>query len=556
MRERPCMSGTVTQCLRCFPLLVREIRYCERTMTLDRTNSHSRELAFPVVVAVLVVGFSLPIALTSHPPIQDIPTHLAIVRTLAVERLDATWGEHFENRLRPDAYSAYYFACVALAKHVGSEAANRIVLTLYAVLLPMAFLALVLAYDPGRRWNVIPAFMFIYSDLYLVGLANYLLAMPMLFAGAAVGVRIARSESTSLPAILALAALGIALYLTHPFALAMLLIVLPVLILSRGLRRRLIVLGLGLSPGVILLLHRLPSSGVASGSVFWVSLGFKIRYLLTTPLLALDAHRHWSLYVVCGLGLLLVALVAYDLFRGARTSRRAGPEPWWHDRSLTAFALFGVLYFAAPFSYAHAIWFDLRLGVATWLLLLLAIKPRFTRGSLRRGLMVAMSAVSLLGVWSLHRSFDREIAPLFEVIEQMKPSSRVLPIVVNPVSRACQPFYSRDGVIRYYSPYAHFGAYYNVEKGGESPFMTFHATLGWIPLGLRGPFYERAFEIEDPFLPRRLLEGLPVTASHFDYILVRGLRPDVVHWVERFGAPAARAGAFQAFAVKTAAPAD
>ena len=521
------------------------------------TLSGARRMAFPALFTALVVGFSLPIALAEHPPMQDIPNHLAIVRTLAAEDSDPAWGSHFENRLEADAYSTYYLVCTALASRLGAEAANRIVLTLYAALLPTAFLALVLSYDPGLRWNAIPAFLLVYSDLYLVGFTNYLLALPMLLAGAAVGVRIARSDATSWLAVLALAALCTGLYFTHPFALAMLLVVLAILVLSRRLRRqRLIALGAGLLPGVALGLQRLVTTDLMPGPVLRLSPGLKIRYLLTTPLLALDAHRHWSFYSVGGLGLLLVGLVGYDLIRGRRTDGCSNTERWWHDRALAALVLFVIAYFAVPFNGANAMWFDLRLAVATWFLFLLALKPQFTRGILRRGVLVATCIVSLLGVWSLHRGFEREIAPLFEVIGHMKPSSRVLPIVANPSSQVSQPFYVRDAAIPYYSPYAHFGAYYNVEKGGESPFMTFHATLSWMPLGLRDPFYARSFRIGEPFFPEVLLGRLPITASHFDYILVRGMHPDVVHWVNEFASLEARAGEFGAFAVRTATPAN
>jgi hypothetical protein len=84
--------------------------------------------------------------------------------------------------------------------------------------------------------------------------------------------------------------------------------------------------------------------------------------------------------------------------------------------------------------------------------------------------------------------------------------------------------------------------------------MTFHAGLNWIPLGLRDPFYTEAFLIGEPFFPGVLLERLPVTASHFDYILVRGMHPDVVHWVGEFALLEARGGGFGAFAVTARQP--
>jgi hypothetical protein len=522
-----------------------------RHMARFPTDPRSRGFAFPIVVAVLVVGFSLPVVLSDHLPMQDIPNHLAIVQTLAGEGSDAAWGERFENRLAPDAYSAYYAVGVFLARQMGAEAANRVMVALYAVLLPLTFLALVLAYDPDRRWNVVPAFLLIYSDLYLVGFANYLLSLPMLLGGAALGIRIARGDGRSWPSVVALAVIGIALYFTHPLSLGMLFVVLAVLVPWRGPgRRRLLALGAGLLPGFALLLGRLPAGGFTSGPFHRVGLWLKVRYLLTTPLFALDAHRHWSFYVAGALGLLFAGLVAYDLIRRRRGRGSAGPASRSLDRPLLGAGLFVALYFAAPFNAGNATWLDLRLSVTVWLLLLLALRPRLTDGSLRRGVLVAVSAVSLLGVWSLHRAFDREIAPLFDVIERMRPSARVLPIAVETSSDACRPFYSRDAAIPCYATHAHFGAYYNVERGGVNPFMTFHASLDWIPLGLRDPFYRTGFNIAEPFFPALLVSNLPRTAGHFDYILVRGLHPEALRWIETYGRPVTRRGEFAAFAVR------
>jgi hypothetical protein len=332
----------------------------------------------------------------------------------------------------------------------------------------------------------------------------------------------------------------------------MLLAVLAVLIWSTARKpRRILWVVAGLLPSLVLLVHRLPTARVGSGSFYHLNLMFKLRYLAVTPLLALDAHRHWSFYVAALLGAAFIGLALVDLVTDARRKRgRARKAAWWRDGPLLCFGLFLIGYLVAPFDAANATWFDLRLAVPVWALLFLAVKPRFTRGLVRRGLLVALSVVSLAGVWSLHRSFHREIAPLFRVIDGMRPSARVLPILVDPFSRACRPFYSREMILRYESPYAHFESYYHVAKGGESPFMTFHATLDWIPLGLKDPFYGQAFKIWEPFYPDRMLDKLPGVVDHFDYVLVRGLDPGAVQWITRFAFPVARAGEFAVFEVK------
>jgi hypothetical protein len=507
---------------------------------------------FWLIVALLTVAYCFPVALTDHLPIQDIPNHLAIVRTLAAEGSDPTWGEHFENRLGLNAYSTYYALCAALAKAMGAEAANRVVLAIYVVFFPLGFLCLVGAIDWARRWNVIPALLLIYSDLYLVGFTNYIIALPLFLLAAGFGLRIARSDTSRWPLVVGLGVLAALLYFTHPFALAMLVAVLAVFVWSvKATPRQILWVCVALLPCLALLFHRLPTSSIGAGIFYHRILAFKLRYLAETPFIALDAHGHWTFWAAALLGATFAGLALVDIVIGAREKRAPGGRAqWWRDGALLSFGLFLIAYLASPFQLGNATWFDLRLAVPAWLLLLLALKPQYTRGLLRKVLVVAMSIVSLLGVWSLHRSFDREIAPLFEVIDAMRPSAAVLPILVDPFSNACQPFYFREMNLPCYSPYTHFGSYYHVEKGGEDPFMTFHPSCGWIPLGLKNPLYGQAFHILDPFLPDRLLGELPRVVDHFDYVLVRGLDPESVQWIQRFALPVARAGPFAVFEVR------
>ncbi|MBU1677053.1 hypothetical protein KKA85_14890, partial [bacterium] len=199
------------------------------------------------------------------------------------------------------------------------------------------------------------------------------------------------------------------------------------------------------------------------------------------------------------------------------------------------------------FADGATVWLDLRIAPFFWAALFLATGAAMTRGRSGRILVVALCAVSALGVLRMHRAFDREIAPLFDLIEEMAEDRRVLPILCDPRSEVIEPFYVRDGVIPFSSPYAHFGSYYHVRKGGVSPWMTFYAGLDWIPLGLKDPLYRRAFGIDGPFAPRRVLETVPGVRDRFDYVLVRGGDAAELRYLARFAALRSQVGAFTLF---------
>jgi len=133
------------------------------------------------------------------------------------------------------------------------------------------------------------------------------------------------------------------------------------------------------------------------------------------------------------------------------------------------------------------------------------------------------------------------------MIDRMEPDAKILPILIDPGSKYINPFYFREGVITYFSLFTHFGSYYHVEKGGESPFMTFYPGLDHIPLKLKNPLYKEVFRISDPFNPDRLLKIIPDIARYFDYILIRGTNPERLVYLSKFAALKFQAGQYFLF---------
>ena len=500
---------------------------------------------FSAVWIVLSVLFLLPVVFTDHLPIQDIPTHLAIIKTLADQDATPGWDEHFEDRLSLRPYVTYYASGVQLARWFGADVANRILLAIYLLLLPLSFLSLVLAVDRSRRWVGVLGFLLVYSDLYLLGFTNYMLSVPMVLFASAVALRLARHDVGGYRLVALLAVLALLIYFTHPFSLAVLLLILATLLCFSIRRwRRLVWVGGALAPAVLILTVWLLREGTQPGFVRF-PLGFKLEYLLRTPVMVLENPDNLALYGAVLLSALLVVLAVVNAVRSgsAQRSIRAALKPP-NAPVLVGLVAFTILFFAAPSAIGATIWFDLRLAAFVWIFVFLVWGHRVTAGRLGKALTLALCLVSLIGVGRMHRDFSREIDPLFSVLDQMEPGRRVLPIVLDPTSKAIEPFYFRKRVIPFSTPYAHFGSYYHLEKGGESPWMTFWAGLDWIPLGLRNPIHVKMFRLTDPFQPIRLLRILPEVAPQFDYLLVRGSDRGTSAWIERFAVLRSQAGPF------------
>ena len=95
--------------------------------------------------------------------------------------------------------------------------------------------------------------------------------------------------------------------------------------------------------------------------------------------------------------------------------------------------------------------------------------------------------------------------------------------------------------------YLHVGSYYHLEKGGLSPWMTFHAALPHIPLGIKDPFFKTRFRIAEPLFPVALLSRLSELGPYFDYILLRNTEPRISAQLESVLEPVFQAGPYEAY---------
>lgn len=507
---------------------------------------------FVSVWIVLAVLFLLPVVLTDHLPMQDVPTHMAIVQTLADEDSTAGWEERFENRLGLKPYVTYYGAGVLLANHFGAEAANRILIAIYVILLPLSFVALVGAVDKTRIWASLFGFTLVYSDLYLLGFTNYLLSLPLVLFASATAIRLSRCSGSGVALTVILFVLSVLTYLTHPLGLAILLLMLATLVpFFTENRRKVLHVVAAMMPSTLLGLFwwigAEPQHGITRFPVL-----FKLEYLARTPLMLLENPDAIALFTAIALACLLIGAAIISSHRGGPASSSGVSETIGRRRGtvLVGLLAFVVLYFVAPFALGARIWLDLRLAVFVWFLMFLAWGHRLTARPIGRMLTICLCLVTLLGIFRLHRDFNREIEPLFTVIESAEPQKRILPILLDPASEVIEPFYFSDRVIPFCSPYAHFGSYYHVDKGGISPWMTFWGGLEWVPLGLRNPLYVESFDVKDPFQPLRLLQILPDRASEFDYLLVRGKDHRTSQWIRRFAETRAAAGEFSLYEVR------
>lgn len=475
------------------------------------------------VAGVLVLLHALPILRNDALPMQDWPNHLAIAATLARRGAEASWDQRFEWRLGVEPYAAFYALALGLTKALGVGAAGKALLLGYVAGMPLAFRAASRALGVTNPWAILAVFPLIFSDFYLLGFAPWLLAIPLALASLALAVNLSRENQTRPGALVLLGFLGLLLHLTHPMAAVLLLGTVLVLLPFHGEKRpSLAVLG-ALLPTALALAWTAAQSASSDAPGIELAAGDKLKYLLLTPLLACEASRSVAFW---GAALALLGALGFAVaralagIRGEQWQEQAGLEAL-RGATWPAALIFLFLYIALPFSEGAIVWLDSRIAYWAWLLLLLALGRWFAVALPDRLCALVLVLGAWWGVFQGHQTFQRETAPLLALVEKSPPDARLLPIMANLSSESFQPFYARDGAISFFSLHAHEAGRYHQRRGGESPFMTFHATLDWIPLGMKAPLYRR-FSIAEPFQPARTLRRLPELAPAFDLILVRG----------------------------------
>jgi len=482
-----------------------------------------------------------PVAFTKHLPMQDLPVLASMARALA-QGGESQWCSRLEMSLGLRPYAAFFVPASALARVVDAIDAVRLLTAMYVVALPLAVAIWLQALGKRRPWTAILVVPLTYSDIYTLGLLNYLWSMVLAFLAAAAAIRIAKDDARMRAAI-AFSVIAILMLLLHPFGVALtaLLIIPGLPAFIRRPRRLLWIAGAAL-PLAFLVLYFKDTLQPALGPSHSLPMQIKLHYLLMTPWILLEGGTPALAIAAMICAAFVVFVLIVDLrHRGILTLVRQSSSLSCLAAVLVAVGLYAVL----PFVSGDTVWIDLRIAPVVWILLIALID---TEGRNQRSALIASSvlvAITVAGVSLVHSRFDREIAPLDTTIEAIEPDSRVLAIALDLTSDAYTPFYSRSGAIQYFSLYVGFGNYYHALKGGFSPFMTFG--YAWSPLRLNPLPQSLTFGSADVFQPAALLRRLPELSNEFDYLLLRTRDRLGFPWVGSQASLVSEAGEFSAW---------
>jgi hypothetical protein len=366
-------------------------------------------------------------------------------------------------------YSGFYVPALYLARLVGPDAAIRILLTVSALLLPLAAWMLLRSFGRDPRLAVFAPLLFHTAPLY-IGVYNFVAAVPIAVMAIALVERQIHAPSWWRGA--SIAALCVALLYLHPSGLVIAVgaaVVLAMTAEDRRLKRALAPLVPALTLLALWIVRPPPATPAAAAAlptkVFWQAPIEQVRDLLR---FANVIDGRWDEIYVAVLALIWIALVRA---KGARTlPRRAWRLP------LLAGGLFAA-YLFAPKDIGYIAFIHLR--AVPFLALFAICSPAIARTRRTSALFAAIAAVHVAygaKLATTYRAFDREVQPreLEQVLSSIEPGRRVISLMLD-----------RKSKLVHFEPYMHFGMYYQVERGGRVRFN--FGELPWMPVRFREP---------------------------------------------------------------------
>jgi hypothetical protein len=439
---------------------------------------------------LLSIAATAPAWIVRHPPLEDLPTHLAILRVVL----------HTQ-------YVLYYVLGSLLAYVVGIVKANIVLMCLYlgGTVLAMRDLLRALRKDERLAIFTLPLLV---NVMFLLGFLPFLLGIPVCLLGLSAAIR--HFEKPTRKSGIVLGAIAFALFLLHLFPFGLFGIGFAALF-PWSKPRTWLRAGLPVTPSLALLILWMVSSETAHKSVAGLSGpgGGVAPYDA-----AIQAIPQWSVnvfrdatdefyFVAAGLvALTAVALAQGDPDKSHSLSRRYAILP----------VLCAVLYFTTG-EYIGEVWlFAQRFPV----LALITAVPLLRMPTGIRGVVVAIaaSAVGLGSIVNVCKHFieyeREEVGDFDEALDQMEPRRKVAGLI-----------YDRGSSFVNFSPFLHFVSYYQEAKGGVVQFS--NANIRY------SPFHFRPDRIPPQGQPARLrwewtpeAVGIGELYPYYDYVLTRG----------------------------------
>ena len=435
------------------------------------------------VVALLICVYLLPIWIFKYVPTQDGPSHIYNSQVLREFRnSDYRFREHYDLNLSLFPNWLSHISLAMLMAVFSPTAAEKILLTIYVIMFPLAIFYFLDSVNKGRSLIGLMSFLFIYNYLLLMGFYNFAFSVPLFFL--ALGFWWKNKERLTAKRIVLLNLLLVVIYFTHLITYVTLLLsiaFLSVFSFRKRLKKILLTLG-GLLPSSLLLLNYLLSSRLMRGGA--PGLGFSRAWQLLKELFSLRILVSYSenqSAIACLVSALMLYMFIHTLWMANPARRGSSPEKAAGRGSFLflIFALF-ILYLILPRDLGPGGWVNERMS----LLVLLGILAWFRESdslAWKRAFIILVGGISLANMACLINDckiLNKELHEYTLGIKRIENNKIILPL-----------YFDGYGKSRKVGIFINASNYYCLDNGGinlgnyevQSAYFPIHFKDGFQP---------------------------------------------------------------------------
>jgi hypothetical protein len=462
-----------------------------------------------VTLAVVVTA---PAWIVKHPPMMDLPFHLATIRIIHSLH-DPAFGldRDFVLTLGRTQYVLYYLVGSLLAYPLGVVKANVVLMSAYLGGTVLALRALLSALGRDERLCLF-AMPLVVNAMFMFGLFPFLVGIPLMFLALAAAVRY--FEAPTRGRGIGLCLLMMALFYSHIFPFALFCLGFAALFPWTKPRQWIV----AAAPAV-------PALLTLGAWTLFTEAGRLTRGALTDsshdPRRPVDQAigdvHNWltNVFVDTSDDVIFAVFIALIVLTiGLSMGDRMEAKP-----ATRAYVLLPILCIVFYFTSAEAhgyIWLIAQRFPVLFLLTTIPILPFPTgrRGWAVAAAVVAVGVVSIVNTCKHFIEFElTEVGDIDRAIASMEPGKKVCALIYDRGSRI---------IGGQWAPFLHFGSYYQVEKGGVVMF-TYAGYAHW-PVDFRPDHYPPpggSARLRWEWTPESISlerEILP----YYDYVLTRG----------------------------------
>jgi hypothetical protein len=480
------------------------------------------------IFALLLLIHLLPIWIFHHLPTSDGPDHVANAYTLRHYRDPAypEFRQYYELNPKPVPNYLTHLVLMALMYVVSSGIAEKLFLSVYVILLPLAARYALAAVGSEAESLSLLVFPFIYNFLFHLGFYNFSIGLPMFFF--AVGYWLRHHKAFSAPQTGVLALLLFITYFSHILPFVVVSLIIGTLSLTACWREA----RSSSQWSWAAIRYLLPPVVAATPSVAFAiayfagrnnhprfEIGITDRLMQFAACYSLVSYAKWELVFALGVAAIFACIGVSLLLKGRHETQQGGPF-------LAAAASCATLYLITPGRFGSGSHIAERLLLFVYFSVLLWFGAHsFTRNA-RRAIQASALIVSLfflVGHAVKYRLLNVDIDEYLTVMNAISPHSTVFPIVLS--------FQAPDGheLTHRVPPSFDLASWIVVERGGVTLF-NYEGWVGDFPLLYReklNPFvqlsstprglYRNPPEVDLIGYPRR-------TGGTVDYVIVWSTR--------------------------------